>query len=509
MSGLISAALGRYIKKLASSLGASLIGILPAGVGAFVMTVERWMLLQQQSVFNFMTDAQRAAVLAGTAMDVTSAFNAAIATGNAFTVPGGLVYQLSGPLKIAKRMTAVGDRATLNFTGLADGDDGVSLIASYARVSGFLINMNQTGRHGLVVQRGDYPKASDIQVLSSRKDGVSFYCGMDWDWIENGMFDGVRVTNCGRHGWSMILDGIGGEVGLAHQFINECHFVNCETRGFGALEDGAVGFYSEIKSSNTSSKISGMHWSGNHDAQKGSTTKTLGPAMMLCRFIAGANNVYEAYDIGPGGWESTTGTVPFPYLIKVEAGANAAGWFVRGLVPYQYAGYSGLNDGCVVLDKQNNRVKIWGTHEIINPATGSVAITSSPSGVTVRNGGALQVIGANQTTVGTTAATDYGLVTNFAYRSTGAQMAFSVAGVTGANNEWLRIRTSGDITHAQDTKIVINARSQLCLTSYTVATLPPADSLGAMINVTNGAGGLRLAICDGSAWRFANGVVVS
>ena len=49
------------------------------------------------------------------------------------------------------------------------------------------------------------------------------------------------------------------------------------------------------------------------------------------------------------------------------------------------------------------------------------------------------------------------------------------------------------------------------LPNYTVATVPPAaDWAYHMINVTNGASGLSVAISDGSAWRWTGtGAVIS
>ena len=56
----------------------------------------------------------------------------------------------------------------------------------------------------------------------------------------------------------------------------------------------------------------------------------------------------------------------------------------------------------------------------------------------------------------------------------------------------------------------VSVLSPLQLPSFTVATLPAAASYPrAMIYVSDGTAAKRLAISDGAAWRWPDGLVVS
>ncbi|NYZ17829.1 hypothetical protein HL658_35250 [Azospirillum sp. RWY-5-1] len=55
---------------------------------------------------------------------------------------------------------------------------------------------------------------------------------------------------------------------------------------------------------------------------------------------------------------------------------------------------------------------------------------------------------------------------------------------------------------------VVTAARHLCLRSYTVATLPSAAGLS-LVYVSDGAANKRLAVSDGSVWRWPDGAVVS
>ena len=64
-------------------------------------------------------------------------------------------------------------------------------------------------------------------------------------------------------------------------------------------------------------------------------------------------------------------------------------------------------------------------------------------------------------------------------------------------------------TKAATTAFVANAISNPTLPSYTVATVPTASPAGRLIHVSDGAGNKRLAISDGTSWRWPDGAVVS
>lgn len=69
----------------------------------------------------------------------------------------------------------------------------------------------------------------------------------------------------------------------------------------------------------------------------------------------------------------------------------------------------------------------------------------------------------------------------------------------------LGMDSSGNATMAGSSNIVIGVNRHLRLRSYTVATLPSAATATEMIYVSDGAGGLREAVSDGTTWRLSNG----
>lgn len=77
--------------------------------------------------------------------------------------------------------------------------------------------------------------------------------------------------------------------------------------------------------------------------------------------------------------------------------------------------------------------------------------------------------------------------------------------------EVLRIGQDGAVSHRGNTTVIVDAGSHLTLRAYTVATLPSAAATGAgrLAFVSNGASNQRLAVCDGSAWRWPDGQPVS
>lgn len=76
-------------------------------------------------------------------------------------------------------------------------------------------------------------------------------------------------------------------------------------------------------------------------------------------------------------------------------------------------------------------------------------------------------------------------------------------------NEWLRITSTGTVSHRGNATVIIDASSHLGLRSYTVATLPAASPAGRLVHVSNGNGNRGLAVCDGTVWRWPDGAVVS
>lgn len=84
-----------------------------------------------------------------------------------------------------------------------------------------------------------------------------------------------------------------------------------------------------------------------------------------------------------------------------------------------------------------------------------------------------------------------------------------LVGNGGGLNEALRIRTDGTLAHASNAVVIVDSSSLLSLRSYTVGTLPTASPAGRMCYVSDGGGSRRLAVADGSAWRWTDGTPVS
>ncbi|MBZ9985658.1 hypothetical protein LB572_00960 [Mesorhizobium sp. BH1-1-5] len=76
-------------------------------------------------------------------------------------------------------------------------------------------------------------------------------------------------------------------------------------------------------------------------------------------------------------------------------------------------------------------------------------------------------------------------------------------------NERLRIDNAGVISHRANAQVIVDANSHLHLRSYTVATVPSASVSAQMIYVSDGTSNKRLAISDGTNWRWPDGIVVS
>lgn len=83
----------------------------------------------------------------------------------------------------------------------------------------------------------------------------------------------------------------------------------------------------------------------------------------------------------------------------------------------------------------------------------------------------------------------------------------TAAGATSIS-ERLRIDNAGNI-QVGGANTVISAARHILLRSYTVATLPSASPAAQAIYVSNGTSNKRLAISDGTSWRWPDGAVVS
>ncbi len=92
----------------------------------------------------------------------------------------------------------------------------------------------------------------------------------------------------------------------------------------------------------------------------------------------------------------------------------------------------------------------------------------------------------------------------------GAYMIFGTTAIgSTTRTERLRINTDGALIHAANANTIVDANSHLGLRSYTVGTLPSAATAARLIYVSNGTSNKRLAVSDGTNWRWPDGVIVS
>lgn len=94
--------------------------------------------------------------------------------------------------------------------------------------------------------------------------------------------------------------------------------------------------------------------------------------------------------------------------------------------------------------------------------------------------------------------------------SVAGRMVFSLnTGAATAPRDVYRIDTDSSLTHLVSSVALVNASGILGLRSYTVAGVPSASPAGQLIYVSNGTSNKRLAVSDGTNWRFPDGAIVS
>lgn len=120
--------------------------------------------------------------------------------------------------------------------------------------------------------------------------------------------------------------------------------------------------------------------------------------------------------------------------------------------------------------------------------------------------GLFPFVGSGQQSDGTTR--EFGILAN---GTVGAKFYPSGTVVIGGDfgAEDLRIAADGAISHRANATVVIDANSHLGLRPYTVATLPSASTSARMVFVSDGASNKRLAVSDGTNWRWPDGTIVS
>jgi hypothetical protein len=80
--------------------------------------------------------------------------------------------------------------------------------------------------------------------------------------------------------------------------------------------------------------------------------------------------------------------------------------------------------------------------------------------------------------------------------------------ISGVETERFRFNSGGDLVYGGATTI-IDTNGHLGLRSYTLATLPSAGTAARLIYVSDGGANKRLAVSDGSNWRWPDGAVAA
>jgi hypothetical protein len=99
---------------------------------------------------------------------------------------------------------------------------------------------------------------------------------------------------------------------------------------------------------------------------------------------------------------------------------------------------------------------------------------------------------------------------NWTDTAQGTYFTISATPVGSASSaERLRVNGDGSLLVGGGTQAIFDANGIACLRSYTVTGLPSAATAGQLIYVSNGTSNKRLAVSDGTNWRFPDGAIVS
>lgn len=90
-----------------------------------------------------------------------------------------------------------------------------------------------------------------------------------------------------------------------------------------------------------------------------------------------------------------------------------------------------------------------------------------------------------------------------------AMILYTNSGSGATPIERLRIDSTGQLIHRANATTIVDANSHLGLRSYTVATVPSAATVARLIYVSDGTSNKRLAVSDGTNWRWPDGAIVS
>lgn len=281
---------------LAASSGSSLVGYLPAGVGAVATTVQT-KLRQIVNVFDFMSPAEIADVQAGTlSLDVTAAINAAIAyiSGTYGSTPGGgILYFPTGAYSITSIYLDI-DNQCLVLQGAASNyssnvNRGTRLVARDSvnnyliqiyrttdiQINDMTLDLNNLKTKGIDLTHAagtgsilDYCQYNNVEFYNV-KVGGSFVESEGNATLTGGEVAIHKFNNC-----VFQLNGLGGSyIGRAVHISNynawdwtftSCYFAGGSQTASMWLEAGAVTLYSCVFENNDTSSydivLTGTAW---------------------------------------------------------------------------------------------------------------------------------------------------------------------------------------------------------------------------------------------------------
>jgi hypothetical protein len=323
-----------FVSGAGGSSGSSMFGFVQSGTGAVARTIETE-LRERISVKQFGVKGD------GVTDDTVGIQNAITRAGTAGELhwPAG-TYLCTQPLTVTSYWFAEGE-VTIKFAGISSTSDCISITggATYQKTTfdGFTVDCQATGRDGVVLLNGDHPRVR-THVVNAQRDGFAVFCG-GFDWVENAELDIYTEAN-GRHGMRIEMWGSNGA------FFNESS-LRLEVRGVSLRYNGGNGLAALCPGTAGGAKVASLHITQiNLDAQRAAAVAAgfdIGQNPIHLVYSVGGTNLFQAWKIDGGGFETTTGSDDFrsPYLIYADIGVSAPYWDVRGIVPGNWSTGSG------------------------------------------------------------------------------------------------------------------------------------------------------------------------
>jgi hypothetical protein len=214
---------GTTLVDLAASTGALLVGWIQAGVGAVLRTISD-KLRDSVSALDFMSDAQRVGVIAGTnTLDVSAALQAAINTGRPVRCP------YAGPYIIGTGLTYTTTSSSAYTQGIRLSGDGEEKTVFDNRVaSGFMISVDTdtTGKFQEGVVFEGFKIATTTSPATS--GGISLRRAAQVD------FKHVKISGLTGDGVRIVVNEGDGD-GSHYVKFRQCHITGCAAWGLNCL----------------------------------------------------------------------------------------------------------------------------------------------------------------------------------------------------------------------------------------------------------------------------------